>query len=296
MRYLINLVNIGRPHQWTKNVFVLAALVFSRNLFNTEALIHSIYAFFVFCLASSTIYYLNDIIDRDKDRKHPVKRDRPIASGAVSVNTAGVVMSLLFITSLFLARGVSMPFFWVILLYFLLEALYCFVLKDYVILDIFGVAGGFFLRVIGGAAAILVEPSSWLLVCSTLLALFLSTAKRRYELLLLDTGAGGHRSVLEKYSKEFLDQIITVVVSATIIAYALYTISEVTVEKFGTERLLVTLPFVIYGLFRYLYLIDHKNEGGQPEKLLLKDMPSLINMLLWITAVAVTVYSPGGFF
>ena len=304
-----------RPKQWTKNLVLFAGLLFSKNLLDSSLLFKTFLAFLLFCLLSSSVYLLNDIIDLEKDRRHPRKSKRPIASGrlspkramgfSVAFATTGIVLSYLLDPSF----GISA------LVYLLLMLLYIFLLKRVVILDVLAIALGFVLRAVAGALVIHVEISSWLLVCTILLALFLALSKRRHELVLFNAefalkplkqvqGQGRNselslrtpqppipsRKGLAEYSPHLLDQMISVVSATLVMSYALYTMDPLTVEKFHTRGLAFTIPFVLYGIFRYLYLIYKREEGGTPETTLLQDKPLLANCGLWILAVGLILY------
>lgn len=279
-----------RPRQWTKNFFVLSALIFSRNFFNGRMLFISIAAFTLFCMISGAVYLLNDIVDREKDRYHPEKSKRPIAAGVISVRTAVSSLIFLVIASLIGSWFLGLPFFLLTLAYFILQTAYSFYLKHIVIIDVFTITVGFSIRVFAGAMAINVEISSWLAICTFLLALFLALNKRRHELIILDTDAGKHRKVLADYNIYFLDQMISVVTASTVVAYALYTLSEQTIHKFQTTHLVFTVPFVIYGIFRYLFLVHMKKRGGSPEMMLITDLPLLIDIMLWIGTAGIIIY------
>jgi 4-hydroxybenzoate polyprenyltransferase len=279
-----------RPQQWLKNFFIFAPLIFSENIFNRSMLLQTLLAFAVFCLLSGALYILNDLKDLEEDRHHPIKSKRPLAAGELKKRQAIAAFVILSFISLLLASWVNEEFLWVCLVYFFLQVAYSFALKHVVILDVFIVASGFFLRVIAGAVAIKVQISPWLLICTTLLALFLALSKRRHEIILLDEEAMNHRPILKEYSPYLLDQMISVVTASTVIAYCLYTISGETVEKFGTNKLILTVPFVLYGIFRYLYLIHQKTEGGTPETLILKDHPLLLDIFLWIVSAGLIIY------
>lgn len=279
-----------RPKQWTKNLLIFAALVFSQNLNNGLYDTATIAGFIIFCIVSGSIYTLNDIVDRKKDKLHPKKAKRPVASGKLPVVYA--VLSFLFfsILGVISAFNLETNFGWVVVVYFALQILYTFILKNIVILDIFIIAIGFVLRVVAGAEIIAVPISSWLLVCTLFLSLFLALGKRRFELIKMDKKATSHRSALKEYNVSLLDQMITVVTSATVVAYAIYTLSPETVKKFNTDKLMYTLPFVLYGVFRYLYLIYQKETGGHPEEILISDVPLIINILLYGFTVWLIIY------
>jgi 4-hydroxybenzoate polyprenyltransferase len=281
-----------RPEQWTKNLVVFAALLFGQQLLDARAVGLATAAFLVFCALSGAVYLVNDVVDREADRRHPIKARRPIASGAMSPRQG--LLSALVLGAAGLAAGawVGAGFFGAAAAYLTLLLLYSGPLKRMVILDVLAIAIGFVLRAVAGALAIDVPISHWLLVCTILLALFLALAKRRQELVMLADGATHHRRILGEYSSYLLDQMIAIVAAATIMGYALYTVSPETVAKFGTDHLLLTLPFPIYGLFRYLYLVHRKQGGGSPAEMLLKDRPLLTCVLLWALAVAVIIYRP----
>jgi len=279
-----------RPNQWVKNLLLFAGLIFSQNLFNSQMLFETIYAFFLFCLVSSSVYIINDLLDLKNDRMHPIKSKRPIASGKLKTHSALPFVIFLSGLSLFLSFRLSFYFFIVGLSYFLLNIFYSRYLKHVVILDVMCIAAGFVLRAVAGAVIINVIISPWLVVCTTLLALFLGFGKRRYELILLEEKANAHRKILTEYSPYFLDQLISVVTASTVVAYAFYTLSPEIKQKLGVSHLELTIPFVLYGIFRYLYLIHQKEKGGSPSKLLLTDLPILIDIFLWLISVLIIVY------
>lgn len=279
-----------RPQQWLKNLFIFAPLIFSENIFDRSMFLQTLLAFGIFCVLSGALYILNDLKDLEEDRLHPIKSKRPLARGELKKRQAIAAFVILSFISLLLAEVVNTEFLLICLIYFVLQVAYSFALKHVVILDVFIVAAGFFLRVIAGAVAIRVQISPWLLICTTLLALFLALSKRRHEIILLDADAMNHRRILKEYSPYLLDQMISVVTASTVIAYCLYTISGDTIEKFGTNKLILTVPFVLYGIFRYLYLIHQRAEGGTPETLILKDRPLLVDIFLWIVSAALIIY------
>jgi len=291
---LRSLVVSLRPQQWTKNLVVFAALLFGRQLLDGTAVLRALVAFGVFCALSGVVYLVNDVFDREQDRRHPIKRTRPIASGALQPGTAIAIAVVLSAGALLVAFGLGPAFGTASATYLALLAAYSVVLKHLVILDVIVIALGFVLRAAGGALAIGVPISHWLLVCTILLALFLALAKRRHELVLLADDATSHRRILREYSPYLLDQMIGVVTASTLMGYALYTVSPETIEKFGSDRLLLTLPFPIYGIFRYLYLVHQKQGGGSPAEMLLEDRPLLLCVALWAAAVVVIVYHPFG--
>lgn len=286
-----NLLISMRFEQWIKNLFVFAALIFSKNLLSLHRFLVVSLVFLVFCLLSSSVYLLNDLLDLEKDRYHPQKKNRPLAAGLLPVSTA--IFSVIFLSALGLAiaflLGTSVGI--IVSIYFILMIFYNFYLQNLIILDVLTIAFGFVLRVICGAVAINVEFSSWLLICTILLALFLALAKRRHELIILGEDAEKHRPILRKYTAQLLDEMIAVVTASSFMSYSLYTIWPETVKKFQTKNLIFTIPFILYGIFRYLYLIHQKQLGGNPEKIILQDYPLLINILLWIVSVIIIIYS-----
>lgn len=279
-----------RPKQWVKNLLVFAALVFSKHLLEVDAVLRSLVAFLVFCLLSGAVYIINDLADREGDRRHPKKKDRPIASGKLKPGPAIAWAILSVAAGLGGAWLLDWRFGALGAGYFLMQLAYSFRLKHVVVLDVIIVAIGFGLRAIAGTFVINVEISSWLFVVTLLLALFVAVAKRRHELLFLEGGGISHRSVLGKYSETLLDQMMAVATSATVVAYCLYTIAPETTEKFGSRNLIFTLPFVLYGIYRYLYLVYRKEAGGAPEKVFVTDLPMIVDILLWVAAVVVVLY------
>jgi 4-hydroxybenzoate polyprenyltransferase len=279
-----------RPRQWVKNLFVFAGVIFSQQLF-TPSLGRAVAAFVLFCGLSGAIYLLNDVADADKDRLHPVKRRRPVAAGELSRGAALAGGVLLLLAGVAASFALSARFGLVAVGYALLLTAYSVWLKHLVILDVLTVAVGFVLRAVAGAVAIDVEISGWLLICTVLVALFLALGKRRHEYLTLHGEAAAHRPILAEYSEGFLDQMIAVVTASTVTAYALYTMSPETVAKFHTRWLPVTLPFVLYGIFRYLYLLYRRQLGGNPSDLFLTDRALLVNTLLWMLAVLGIIYT-----
>ncbi|HEX9186765.1 MAG TPA: decaprenyl-phosphate phosphoribosyltransferase [Vicinamibacteria bacterium] len=282
-----------RPHQWTKNLVVLAPLAFSKHLFDPEAVALAAMAFAVFCGLSGAVYLVNDLADMERDRLHPLKRSRPLASGALPVPAARVSAALLFAAGLAAAWALGPGFLLCALGYLGLNLAYSFGLKDVVIVDVLAIAIGFVLRAVAGALAIQVVFSDWLLVCTILLALFLALAKRRHELTLLGDAAS-HRRSLAEYSPYLLDQMIAVVTASCLTAYAFYTLAPETIAKYRTDRLALTIPFVIYGIFRYLYLVHRREQGGSPSDVLLADRPLLAAVALWAAAVVLIVYTAPG--
>jgi len=286
----LNLLISLRPGQWTKNLFVFAALVFAQRLTDADAVVQAVIAFLVFCALSSTVYLINDVLDREQDRRHPLKADRPVASGALRPSVAIAAAAILGIVSMPVALGLGWRFFQIAAGYLLLLVAYSAFLKHIVILDVLTISAGFTLRAAAGAAAIAVPISHWLLVCTTLLALFIALSKRRHELTLLTEKAIDHRPILGDYTPYLLDQMISVVTASTLIAYAFYTISPETTAKFGTDLLSLTIPFPLYGIFRYLYLVHRRDKGGSPAELVVNDRPLLVCVGLWALSVILIIY------
>ena len=286
------LVRAMRPRQWTKNLLVFAGIIFGERLLDPAARLQALGAFGVFCALSSAVYLVNDVRDREADRVHPSKSRRPIASGDLSVNTA--LFAALVLTSIGLAISLAIgpAFAMIASAYVLLMGWYTLGLKHVVILDVIALAGGFVLRAAGGAVAVHVVFSHWLLLLTLLLALFLALSKRRAELVALSDDAHTHRKSLGEYSPYLLDQMIGVVTASTLLAYAFYTISPETIAKFGTDRLLWTVPFPLYGIFRYLYLVHRKDGGGNPSDTLWEDRPILVCVALWGATVIAILYGP----
>jgi 4-hydroxybenzoate polyprenyltransferase len=283
-----------RPEQWTKNLLIFAGVLFGGRLLDPTAVWAAIGMFAAFCALSSAVYVFNDVLDREADRQHPLKSARPIASGRLSVRVAiaaGVAIGAAGIGGGF-ALGQTAGL--IASAYLGLLMLYSAALKHVVIIDVLVIAAGFVLRAVAGAVAIDVPISQWLLVCTTLLALFLALSKRRHELTLLGEGATGHRRILEEYSPYLLDQMIAVVTASTLIAYSLYATSPDTAERFGTTHLGLTIPFVLYGIFRYLYLVHQRRGGGSPTTMLVTDRPLLACVACWALSVAMILYFPRG--
>src|SRR5262245_34262650 len=288
----LNLFISLRPGQWSKNLVVFAGLLFGMRLFDRGAVIRAIGAFVVFCALSGVVYLVNDVANRDSDRQHPLKARRPIASGALPVRAALTASFIIGLLALVAALAIGQPFAFVAASYLTLQIAYSGTLKHIVIIDVLTIAIGFVLRAVGGAEAVNVEISHWLLVCTILLALFIALAKRRHEIVLLAGGATSHRPILGEYSAYLLDQMIGVVTASTLISYIFYTISPDTVEKFATPWLGLTIPFPLYGIFRYLYLVHQREGGGSPADLLLTDRPLLACVALWAVTVALIIYRP----
>ena len=283
-----------RPEQWTKNLLLFAGLIFGGRLLEGSAVLTAVAAFAIFCALSGSIYLFNDVWDRDADRRHPLKQTRPIAAGDLTAPAALLAAAVLAAVAIPAAFLISATLGAVAAGYALLLLLYSTALKHIVIIDVLTIAGGFVLRAIAGALAVNVPIGAWLLSCTTLLALFLALSKRRHELMLLGEGAADHRRILEEYSPYLLDQMIAVVTASTLIAYAVFATSADTAQRLGTPRMGLTIPFVLYGIFRYLYLVHQKRGGGSPAALLVTDLPLLACVVSWVGTVAVLMYSPLG--
>ena len=283
-------VHLLRPQQWVKNGIVLAGLIFSGNAVHADLALAALIATGLFCLLSSTVYIINDIADAEADRKHPIKASRPIASGRVQISSALALAVVLGAVSLVFSYLLDRDFFFLALAYVALSLTYSFFLKHIVIIDVMSIAAGFVLRAVAGAVIIHVEFSGWLLIASFLLALFLGFGKRRHELILLENDSSQHRRILAKYNSYFLDQLIGVVTPAVLVCYLIYVISPEVGHKLGTPYLYLTTPFVIYGIFRYLYLIHLEEKGGSPTHVLLTDLPILLTVVLWLTTAFLLLY------
>lgn len=286
---LKGLLKTMRPKQWTKNLFLFAALVFDEKLFNSHYLKRTIAGFIIFCFISSTVYIINDLVDIEKDRQHPTKRLRPLPSGQLDPRAAAAAAILIPVICLPLAFWLGRLFGLIAITYLTTMIVYSFCLKNVVILDVLTIAAGFVLRVAAGASLVdVVRFSPWMYVCMALLALFLAFSKRRHELLLLQGNAQEHRAILQEYSLHLLDEMIAVVTSTTVLAYSFYTFSAPNMPK--NHTMMLTIPFVLYCIFRYLYLIHQKNKGGSPEDILLKDKPFMAAMGLWGLTVIIIMY------
>ena len=279
-----------RPQQWAKNLILFAGIIFSGQFFSLDKILIVVSSAVIFSIASSGLYLINDVLDRENDRRHPVKKHRPVASGRIQPLTAHILGCVLVVWALFSAFFLNANFGLILLIYLVMQFLYSLKLKNLVIFDIFCIAGGFFLRVIAGAVVIDVPISHWLLICSTFLSLFIALAKRRGEIVLLSAEAANHRPVLAHYSLPFIDHLMTIVTASTILSYVFYAFSPGTTEKFHTANLRYSIIFVVYGIFRYLYLVFQRNEGGAPEKVLFSDRPLFWNTVLYVLAVVAAVY------
>lgn len=290
-----------RVHQWIKNLFVFVPLLFSLHLFDLYYFLDALSAFFVFCLASSTIYVINDIVDIEADRVHPVKKNRPLPSGQISVQSAIITASLLLIFIFWLMMYFNKEFIFLVVVFIVLNVVYSFWWKNIVLLDIFSIAAGFSIRVLAGAFAIQVPISSWLLLTTMFISLFLGVMKRRSELVLisekmmknsdpLEQTAATSRKVLAQYSLNFADQMATIAAAGVIICYALYSVAPRTVSVFQTERLIYTTPFVVFGIFRFMYLEYISGKGENTTRLLATDIYMILDVLAYVLATIVIIY------
>ncbi len=282
-----------RPKQWVKNAFVFAPLLFGKAFLHLDQVLLACLAFALFSAMASAVYLLNDLIDAPRDRQHPTKKDRPIASGRLPVGVAAGMACLLAGGALALAFWRLPAFAPFLAVYAVINIGYSLGLKHVVIIDIFAIAIGFVLRVFGGAAAIDVEPSRWLLICTIFVSLFLAACKRRGELTLVGDSTAT-RAVLRSYSIPFVDQITNLFATGTILSYALYTLDPVTIHKLGTHDLIFTLPFVIYGVLRYMHMVQHRGVGGSPTEVVLKDKGILLTVLGYVALVAWLLLRFGG--
>ena len=281
-----------RPAQWTKNLIVFAALIFGQRLLDGEAVVRATVAFLAFCALSGVVYLVNDVVDRDADRQHPIKRHRPIAAGDLSVSLAMACASRCWPSAWRHPHGWAGDSSPTRSGTCRSQVAYSLGLKRQVILDVLSIAMGFVIRASAGGAAIGVPVSQWLLICTILLALFLALAKRRHEITLLGEDATRHRAILGEYTPYLVDQMIAVVTASTLMGYAFYTVSSDTVQRFGTPWLGLTLPFPLYGIFRYLYLVHRRSQGGSPTELLLADRPLLLCVALWGATTIALIYHP----
>ncbi len=284
------LIAAVRPKEWIKNTFVFAAILFSGKVFEREAVLAALQGFAALCMAASATYLLNDVRDREADRQHPTKRNRPIAAGVISPAMALGTSAILAALALLLAFTVNRETGLVLLGYLTLTTLYSSILKHMVILDVLAIACGFVFRVILGAEAIRVEFSSWLVLCTFMLAVFLGFGKRRNEMMLLEGQASSHRPILGEYSLQFLDKMMGVVTACTVMSYVLYTMDPHTVERFGSRNLIYSSVIVLYGIFRYLYLVHQKAGGGNPANIVLSDRPIQVAVALWVVVVFLLRY------
>jgi 4-hydroxybenzoate polyprenyltransferase len=276
-----DLLKLLRVKQWVKNLFVFAGLFFSRRYVNFPDVSHAFWAFLAFCMISSTVYIINDLLDIERDRQHPKNQNRPLASGRIKKRTAHLLSIATFLTVMLPSLYFNIKLAMIVLIYFLLNLAYSFKLKHVVILDVFIIAIGFVLRVLAGTLAINIAASHWLLLCTFLLSLFLGFAKRRHEITLMGEGETSTRKVLSAYSPYFLDQMLAVITPSVFLTYVLYTVDAETVAKYGNHRLIYTTPFVIYGIFRYQYLVYKRNEGN-PSDIVYKDISLILSIAAWL--------------
>lgn len=294
MQALIGLLRTMRPRQWTKNVIIYAGLVFDGQLFTLESLLRVTGGFILLCLISSTIYIINDLVDIEADRQHPYKKYRALPSGQLPVNLAIIAALLISIVSLSTAALLSVRFAVILVTYFIIHVLYSYWLKNIVIIDILTITAGFVLRVAAGVMVIQVANfSPWLYACTALLALFLVIGKRRQELVLLAENAQNVRVTYKEYNLPLLDEMLRLVTTGTFVAYLLYTVEARTIRVADTNLALITVPFVLYALFRYMYLLYIRNEGGAPDEVLLQDRPLLASIVLWGLTFVIILYLPG---
>ncbi len=277
-----------RPKQWTKNGVVFIAVIFARRLNDPRDVALGLLAVALFCLASGVVYLINDLVDLEKDRQHPFKRFRPLPSGRLSPRAAMIGAAAIGLGTVTVSALFSLGFAGAVVAYVALNLVYSFYLKNIVLVDLFGIAGGFLLRAAGGAWIIGVEISAWLYLCTLLGALFMGLGKRRHELLVLEGTAASHRKILGEYTREFLEELISIVSSALLVSYALYTYFA-----YRSHAMMATVPFAVYGIFRYLYLVHLKNDGGAPEEILLRDRPIIADIALWALCAGVILYTFG---
>lgn len=288
---MLNYIKLVRVPQWIKNFFVFVPLLFSRHIFDKTYLLSAFTAFLMFCLVSSIVYIFNDIVDIEADRAHPVKQFRPLPSGKISLRKAGIVLTGFLALIGFFLPAMNIHFRIFLLSYFLLNILYTFIFKHMVLLDIFSIALGFMLRVLAGASVINVEVSSWLILTTMFISLFLGIMKRRSELVLIsEVPVQNTRKVLSLYSLNFIDQMSTIAAAGVIVCYALYTVSDRTVRMFHTENMIYTTPFVVFGIFRYMYLVYMNNKGENTVEIMMTDVPMITNVILYIIATILIIY------
>ena len=283
MKYLLLSM---RPHQWTKNLFIFLPLIFGQQLFNFEAFLKTFFMFFLFTLAASAIYLINDIVDLENDKKHYEKCLRPLASGKITIFQAKVFAIIFGSMSIILSILLDTYAGLTIIIYIALNYLYMKVLKNAVIIDVFCIGAFFYFRILAGSITTDVVLSNWIILCTVLIALFLAFNKRRYDLKV----SKNNSLIYTKYSRYFIDRMISIISSSIVIAYTLYAMDANTIARFGTNHLIYTVPFVYYGLFRYLYLVDRKGSGGDPARILLKDFKTSLNLVLWIIMCVVVIY------
>jgi 4-hydroxybenzoate polyprenyltransferase len=287
-------IRLIRPKQWLKNAFVFAPLIFAKQLFEADAFLLALRAFGAFCLTASCVYIINDIADLKADRLHREKKFRPLAAGTMIIAQALLLLTVLLALDVMVTAGMDLRFIILLVMYFLMNFAYSIKLRDVLLLDVFIIAAGFMFRVLGGAYAINVRVSNWIVLCSLFVSLFLGFAKRRGELVEAEAaGTTSERKVLMLYRVDFIDQLLTIAAAGTVISYALYTVAPRTQEVFGTDKLLYTTVFVVYGVFRYLYLIHTSTAIQNPTNTVTADAPIIINAILWIGTCILLIYSGG---
>lgn len=294
MKTLTHIILAMRPNQWTKNLVLFAGVVFSKNFLHTRLVLRSFQGFIIFCLLSGAVYILNDVFDRDKDRKHPEKIKRPVASGALGVGSATAVSVVIILAAALYSWFIGREFFLFMAFFLFVNLAYTLALRDIVILDVIGISLSFIARAGAGVAVLhpvipSVEFSPWLWICTFFLSLFLAICKRRNEFLVLEE-ASSHRKSLAEYSEHLLDQLVGLTATSTIVSYSIYTVWPGTIAKFGTNMLVLTIPFVIFGIMRYLYLVYRKNKGGDPSSMLLTEKQIMVDIFLWIIVTAIIIY------
>lgn len=282
LKYILKLM---RPKQWLKNFFVFAAIIFSGKFENKNIFFLNLGVFALFCLISSAVYVLNDLVDVEKDKQHPDKKNRPIASGKVSKTQAMILELCILCIVLILSYNVNLRILAVLITYYVMNVLYSFKLKNVVIIDVMIITFGFVLRVISGSIVTNVQLSPWLILCTILISLFLALNKRRSEIVTLKDNKSSHRKILEEYSIELIDNMLTIVTPSILMTYCLYTFSSI-----QSRTMMITIPFVLYGIFRYQYLVSKKNVGGKPEDVFQNDLPFLIDVVLWAILIIVIIY------
>jgi 4-hydroxybenzoate polyprenyltransferase len=288
---MLKYIKLVRVPQWIKNLFVFVPLLFSQHIFNKTYFSPALAAFFMFCLVSSIVYIFNDIIDIEADRAHPTKKDRPLPAGTISMRNAVITIIILAVLVALFLPSLNFKFKIFLLSYFLLNLFYTFIFKHIVLLDIFSIAAGFMLRVMAGAFVISVEVSSWLILTTMFISLFLGVMKRRSEIVLInDESNKNTRKVLASYSLNFIDQMSTIAAAGVIICYALYTVSERTTKLFNTDNMIYTTPFVVFGIFRYMFLVYMNNKGENTVEIMLTDIPMIINVVLYIAVIILIIY------
>lgn len=287
---ITNLFISMRPQQWVKNLIIYAGIIFAQQFFKGPSFLKVSFAFLLFCLITSCIYLINDLKDIEKDKIHPIKKFRPLSSGRLSPKIVLIFLIVLAPLCLWLSFWLDLRFGFIVLLYFFIMVGYSFGLKEIIIIDAFIIAMGFVLRGIAGVEVMGIEMSPWFFLCASLLALFIVFCKRKHELLVLNEQAGLHRTILKQYNHTLLDQLVSITAASVILTYALYTLAPETVLKFNTRKLVYTVPFVLLGLFRFLYLVYKKEKGGSAEKLMLSDWPLICVMFSWLGAVLIILY------